>query len=100
MRLTLNVRGVKDLLGVEAAAELTKRVGFDAVDYSLMDMTDPDHILLTDSYADEAMRIRAAFEKVGLPIVQTHTPFAFKNREDAAKTSIFSIRTSKIDFCA
>lgn len=95
MRLTLNVRGVRDHLGVEEAARLVKKVGFDAIDYSLMDMTDPEHILLTDAYADEAMRIREAFEKVGLPIVQTHTPFAFKNRDDVEYRNSFIIPAMK-----
>ena len=82
MRLTMNIRGVRDLYGEEKTAKYVKAAGFDAADYCLCNMADAKHIFNSDKYAEEAARIRAIYEGEGLPIVQTHTPFWFSDWEN------------------
>lgn len=83
MKLVLNVEALVRYYGNEKAAELAKAAGFDAVDYDICHMeTGPDDVFNGDGFVEEAKRIRAIFESAGVPIVQTHTPFRFKNWED------------------
>ena len=95
MRLTLNIRGVRDLYGEEKCAKYVKEAGFDAVDYCLCNMADPNHILNGDGFEAEAARIRAIYEGEGLKIVQTHTPFWFDRWDDEDHFNGFIMDTMK-----
>ena len=72
-----------------------KNAGFDSVDYGLGAMEQQDAILNdTAKYREEAERIRALADEVGLPITQTHAPFSYQNWKDPVVYEEF------IAFCA
>ncbi len=97
MRLTLNIGGAVKLYGDEKAAQLAKEAGFEAVDYDLTVMEKgTGDVWHSDSYREEAKRIREIYEKAGVPIVQTHTPFRFTNWSDEENFEGFIMPTMKL----
>ena len=95
MRLTLNIRAARELYGEEKCAKYVKAAGFDAADYCLCNMADPNHIFNSDRFEEEAKRIRAIDEGEGLPIVQTHTPFWVDRWDDEEHFNGFIMDTMK-----
>lgn len=82
MELTLNLSNIEGRFGLEKACELTKAAGFTAIDYSLGSMDRPGTPLNSEDWEEVARGIRETVEKAGLKVVQTHTPFTFKNWND------------------
>ena len=83
MKLTMNIAESEGRFGLEKALLLIKNAGFDSVDYGLGAMEQQDAILNdTAKYREEAERIRALADEVGLPITQTHAPFSYQNWKD------------------
>ncbi len=83
MKLSMNIAGLEQRFGLEKAVEMCVNAGFDAMDYCLEPMCDPNCILNKDGeYAAEAERIRRLAEEKGLPITQTHAPFSFSAWRD------------------
>ena len=97
MRLTLNIGGLVRLYGNERAAEMAAAAGFEAVDYDLTAMEkNTSDIWHSEGYAEEAKRIREIFEKAGVPIAQTHTPFRFTRWADKEYYDSFILPTMKL----
>lgn len=82
MELTLNLSNIEGRFGLEKACELTKAAGFTAIDYSLGSMDRPGTPLNSEGWEEVARGICETVEKAGLKVVQTHTPFTFKNWND------------------
>ena len=97
MRLTLNIGGLVKLYGDEKAAELAKAAGFEAVDYDLTVMEkNTSDVWHSENWREEAKRIREIYEKAGVPIVQTHTPFRFTNWSNKDYFDSFIMPTMKL----
>lgn len=82
MRMTFNLQNLLPAFSVEEAASIVSDAGFDATDYYLGSMKEPECVFNCDSWLDEARRVRDVFIKAGTPIIQTHSPFSFKGWED------------------
>ena len=81
MNVVINFDQVYGRFGLERGAKLCKEAGFDAMDFSLGCMVDPNNVFNGDNYVEECERIRATAEAAGLPIHQTHTPFNFPKKQ-------------------
>ena len=84
MRMTLNLHNVIPKFSVEDAAKLVFEAGFDAGDYFLGDMNNPECVFNGDLWRESAENICSIFRSYGTPIVQTHAPFSFKGWDDCA----------------
>lgn len=82
MRLTLNLQNLLPMFSLETAAKLTAEAGFDATDFYLGAMTDPECVFNTDKWQDHAAECRDVFFNSETPIIQTHAPFSFKGWDD------------------
>ncbi len=77
MKLSNTIGYSERRFGTEQAVTLYKNAGFDALDYSLNQMTADDNIFNTDDYRSRAEYIKQYAEKIGIEFNQTHTPFSF-----------------------
>ena len=77
MKLSINISAATARFSLEDSIQLFKNAGFDAMDFSLCEMVDKNSPFRAASYRQEAERVRALADKIGLPINQTHTPFQF-----------------------
>lgn len=73
--------------GEEKALEMLKAAGFDAADLSLTCMEAADCHWHGADYKEKASALRAFSERIGLPILQAHAPFAF-GKADLEETVI------------
>lgn len=87
MHLVINLR---DIRGEKLKQDLEtfREAGFTAVDYGLFEMVRDDSPLCGGGWREEVLAIRAACDACGMPVVQTHAPFQFKN-EDWDDTELF-----------
>ena len=94
MNLTMNIFDLTKRFGIDRAAEICKNAGFDSADYYLGDMTDPRHFLNNEiHYRSVAKHMRRFAEEQGLPITQTHAPFAFSGWNHPSEYEGFIIPT-------
>ena len=84
MELSVNVSNLFWRYEFPKAAELYKNAGFTAVDYSLGEMVADDSVFNSGRWREEAERIRATADALGLKINQTHAPFTFRGWKDDA----------------
>ena len=63
--------------GAFKAGTLLREAGFDAVDFSIMEIVKDDHPFLRDDYLEQAHTIREEFDKAGIAVNQAHAPFSF-----------------------
>lgn len=82
MKLVLNVDDCFECFTFEQTAQHVKNAGFDAVDCGLFKMSKPDHVLNGPQWLDSTLEFKRTFEAAGVPVVQTHSPFNFKNYND------------------
>ena len=54
--------------------------GFDGLDYSMFPLTAEHHPFLEDDWEDKARALRTYADSLGIPFVQGHAPFSFKDR--------------------
>ena len=96
MKLTINIGTLSHRFGISEAAKICKEAGFDSLDYDLGDMTDPRHFLnKAPHYGTIAQHLRDFAEEGGLPITQTHAPFAFSGWNHPKEYEEFIIPTIK-----
>lgn len=89
MRLALNIGYLTRRYTINDAAKLVANAGFTAVDYSLMDMRNPENIYHSDSWQKIAEDHGTILREHGVPVVQTHAPFQFANFDDRATWEAF-----------
>lgn len=78
MRLSANIGGLEEKLGIPLASKMVKEAGFDACDYSLITNLESEvSPYRTDSYREVAASTRKIIEAEGLVVNQTHAPFKF-----------------------
>ena len=82
MKLVLNVDNDFDHFSFEETAKLVKEAGFDAVDCGLFKMKESENELNGPDWYNHAVAFRDTFAAAGVPVVQTHAPFSFKNYAD------------------
>lgn len=77
MKLSINMGNYTCRYGDGEAIDIVKAAGFDAMDWSLMDMVDDDAPFNGDDYREKALALRALCDEKQIPITQTHAPFSF-----------------------
>lgn len=71
--------------GDRQAIRMLADAGFDGLDYSMFAMTNhPTCILCTDEWREEIGALKALSETLGLPFVQGHAPYSFRDKSDEA----------------
>lgn len=78
MKLAINMGNYGCRYNDADSIDIVKAAGFDAMDYSLMDMVDDDAPFNGDDYLEKAKALRALCDEKQIPITQTHAPFTFK----------------------
>lgn len=103
MRMTLNLQNIIPRFSLEEAARLTFEAGFDASDFYLGSMIDPDCEFNGAQWRSVAEQCGSIFQNSNVPIIQTHAPFSFKGWDDRATyenfiypTIVQSIKVSAI----
>ena len=76
MRLSVETHVMSQRFGDEAAIDMIKAAGFDAVDYSFY-WKSPESDRLTGDYLANARALRAYLDKTGIVCNQAHAPFEF-----------------------
>ena len=77
MKLSLNMGNITCCYDFEKSLTMARDAGFEAGDYSLMDLVEDDQPFLGENYRALAEAERAICDKVGIPVTQTHAPFTF-----------------------
>lgn len=75
MKLSTEFNYGSILFGTERAIKLMADCGFDALDYSMFDLTREDNPLTHDDWRERMRSFRAIAEENGLCFNQTHAPF-------------------------
>ena len=100
MLLVSQTSHLTDLYDERTAIRMLAEAGFDGIDFSMFHLTHgDDHPLLSDHWRCEAQSLRAYADSLGIPFVQGHAPFSFRDRTpDGWKTHNFSrtVRTIEI----
>ena len=78
MKLSTNMGNIMCRYDFAKSIDLMKQAGFEAMDYSLMDMVDDDCPYNGADYLEIAKKERAISDEKGVPVTQTHAPFTFK----------------------
>ena len=68
------------LYGDFEAVRMLCEAGFDGIDYSMFPLTAEQHPLLEEDWKEKALALRAHADSLGIPFVQGHAPFSFKDR--------------------
>ena len=82
MRLALNIGYLTRTFPIEQAVKFAADAGFNAVDYSLMEMVHPEDRFNSPSWREIALEHGKMLQSAGVPVVQTHTPFRYTNFDD------------------
>ncbi len=77
MKLSINMGNYTCRFNDADSIEIVKTAGFDAMDYSLMDMVDDDAPFNGENYRELALELRKTCDEKQMPITQTHAPFTF-----------------------
>ena len=90
MLLVTQTDRLATLYGDREAVRMLKEAGFDGLDYSMFFLTHGDHPLLSDGWKEEILALRAYADSLGIPFIQGHAPFSFKdNTPEGWKTHNF-----------
>lgn len=74
----------------QEAVRLICEAGFDAIDYSMFDMHNPDYILNTPEYKKHVLELKKIADGYGKPFNQAHSPFpSYKVGDDEYNVQIF-----------
>lgn len=75
------------LYGDREAVRMLAEAGFDGIDYSMFPLSDPSPRLMKDGWEEEIRALRAYADSLGIPFIQGHAPFSFRdNSPEAWKT--------------
>ena len=77
MKLAVNMGNYTCRYDDAASIDIVKAAGFEAMDWSLMDLVDDDAPFNRDDYLEQAKALRALCDQKQIPITQTHAPFSF-----------------------
>ena len=81
MQLVTQTLHLTKLYDERTAIRMLAEAGFDGIDFSMFHLTEGnDHPLLTDHWREEAQSLRAFAESLGMPFVQGHAPYSFRDR--------------------
>ena len=75
MLLTTQTEVLGNRLGDEKAVQILCEAGFDALDYSMFGLHDPEHPLNNSGYRDYAENLLQIASSYGVPFRQAHAPF-------------------------
>lgn len=82
MKLILNIGKEYDCFPLTQRTEMVQTAGFDGVDLGLFQMVEEDNHFNGKDRFVLAEELKSAYSKAGVPIVQTHAPFQFKQMQD------------------
>lgn len=88
MRLALNIGFLTRKQPIETVAKLVSDAGFNGVDYSLMEMVDPDCVFNSKDWLRISEALGAVLRDAGIPAVQTHAPFRFSDNVERNRPAI------------
>ena len=77
MKLSINMGNYTCRYSDAESIEIVKAAGFDAMDWSLMDMVDDKAPFNQDNYRELALELRKICDEKQMPITQTHAPFSY-----------------------
>ncbi len=81
MLLATQTSYLTKLYDERTAIRMLAEAGYDAIDFSMFHLTEGyDHILVSDNWKEEAKSLRAYADSLGLPFIQGHAPFSFRDR--------------------
>lgn len=89
MYLSLNIDYLVDHYPLDKVIDLATTAGFDAADYSLEDLTDPNNAFHKQDAHKLAESIGLQLAQGGLPVRQTHAPFHFEDYSNQAEFESF-----------
>lgn len=79
--------------GDEKAIRMLAEAGFDAIDYSMFGMVDPDHILNGETAFAYVDHLKEVADECGVVFNQAHAPFSFRNWDDEEHYNSFIFPT-------
>ncbi|MBQ8382487.1 MAG: sugar phosphate isomerase/epimerase [Clostridia bacterium] len=79
MLLVTQTDRLAELYGDRRAIAMLAEAGFDGIDFSMFHLTNGSHPLLEDDWRREAEALRAYADSIGIPFVQGHAPFSFRD---------------------
>ncbi len=79
MLLVTQTDRLASLYGDRTAVRMLHEAGFDGIDYSMFFLTNGNHPLLEDNWRAEAEALRAYADSLGIPFIQGHAPFSFRD---------------------
>lgn len=65
--------------GDRQAIRMLAEAGFQAVDYTMFSLADEKPLLMTDAWRTEVLELKTLADTLGLPFVQGHAPFSFRD---------------------
>lgn len=68
------------LYGDFEALRMLSEAGFDGADYSMFHLTAEKHPMLEDDWKEKALALRAHADALGIPFLQGHAPFSFRDQ--------------------
>ena len=90
MLLVTQTDRLASLYGDRTAVQMLHEAGFDGIDYSMFFLTNGNHPLLEENWRAEAEALRAYADSLGIPFIQGHAPFSFRdNTPEGWKTHNF-----------
>lgn len=72
------------LYGDREAVRMLAEAGFDGIDYSMFSLSDPSPRLMEDGWEEEIRALRAYADSLGVPFIQGHAPFSFRDNSPEA----------------
>lgn len=101
MKLSTEFNYGSILFGTEEAIKIMAESGFDALDYSMFDLTREDNPLTHDDWRERMQSFRTIAEENGIGFNQTHAPFpAFKEGDEEYNTTTFPLLVRSIEVTA
>lgn len=82
MKLILNICDEYDYYAPAEFAKIVKQAGFDGADMGLFRMKNQEHPWNGANWLEHAENLKSAYLDAGVPFVQTHAPFNFKQMDD------------------
>ncbi len=101
MKLSTEFNYGSILFGTEKAIALMAKSGFDALDYSMFDLTREDNPLTHDDWRERMASFKAIAEENGISFNQTHAPFpSFKVDDEEYNQTTFPQLVRSIEVTA
>ena len=86
--------------GDKRAVEILAGAGFECIDYSMNDMSTPNHRLNQPDCLEYANALREYGESIGVGFNQAHAPFEFVARDEDVLPEIISLTTRSIQIAS